>query len=56
VTAPIEVTKGESESHPEDLLKGVDRKAIEGRSLGQIAWMRLKRTGPPWRVRRPSCS
>jgi peptide/nickel transport system permease protein/oligopeptide transport system permease protein len=43
VTAPIEVTKGESESHPEDLLKGVDRKAIEGRSLGQIAWMRLKR-------------
>jgi peptide/nickel transport system permease protein/oligopeptide transport system permease protein len=37
------VTKGEAEAHPEDLLRGVDRKAIQGRSLGQIAWLRLKR-------------
>ncbi|MEO5876253.1 MAG: ABC transporter permease [Streptosporangiaceae bacterium] len=43
MTAPIDVTKGEAEAHPEDVLKGVDRKAIQGRSLGQIAWLRLKR-------------
>jgi peptide/nickel transport system permease protein/oligopeptide transport system permease protein len=43
VTAPIEVSGSETEAHPEDVLKGVPRKAIEGRSLGQIAWMRLKR-------------
>src|SRR3954468_11750280 len=43
MTAPIEVTKGQAEAHPEDLLRGVDGKAIQGRSLGQIAWMRLKR-------------
>jgi ABC-type dipeptide/oligopeptide/nickel transport system permease subunit len=43
VTAPIEVTGGEAEAQPEAVLVGVDRKAIEGRSLGQIAWLRLRR-------------
>ena len=43
MTAPIEVSGSEAEAHPEDVLQGVGRKAIEGRSLGQIAWLRLKR-------------
>ncbi|GAA3203948.1 ABC transporter permease [Actinocorallia longicatena] len=43
MAAPIEVSGSETEAHPEDLLKGVSGKAIEGRSLGQIAWLRLKR-------------
>jgi peptide/nickel transport system permease protein/oligopeptide transport system permease protein len=43
VTAPIEVSGSEAATQPEAVLVGVDRKAIEGRSLGQIAWMRLKR-------------
>jgi len=43
VAAPIEVSGSDLESHPEDVLQGVRGKAIEGRSLGQIAWMRLKR-------------
>jgi peptide/nickel transport system permease protein/oligopeptide transport system permease protein len=43
VAAPIEVSGSDLESHPEDVLKGIGGKAIEGRSLGQIAWMRLKR-------------
>ncbi|GAA3203910.1 ABC transporter permease [Actinocorallia longicatena] len=43
MTAPLDVSKGELEAHPEDVLKGVDRKDVQGRSLGQIAWLRLKR-------------
>jgi ABC-type dipeptide/oligopeptide/nickel transport system permease subunit len=43
VTAPIEVSGPESEAQPEAVLSGVGKKAIEGRSLGQIAWLRLKR-------------
>lgn len=43
MTAPIEVTDSTAESPPEAALAGLGRKAIEGRSLGQIAWMRLKR-------------
>jgi peptide/nickel transport system permease protein len=31
------------EAQPEAILEGVSAKAIEGRSLGQIAWMRLRR-------------
>jgi peptide/nickel transport system permease protein/oligopeptide transport system permease protein len=42
VTAPIEVTGSATEAAPEALLEGVGKR-IEGRSLGQIAWMRLKR-------------
>ncbi|WP_433338454.1 ABC transporter permease [Spirillospora sp. CA-294931] len=43
MTAPIEVTGGESEAQPDSVLKGIEGKKIEGRSLGQIAWLRLKR-------------
>jgi peptide/nickel transport system permease protein len=40
VSVPLEVV-GSEEAQPEAVLDGVPR--IEGRSLGQIAWMRLKR-------------
>ena len=40
MTAPLEVSP---EAAPETVLQGVGAKAIEGRSLGQIAWMRLRR-------------
>ena len=40
MTAPLEVSTGAA---PESALVGVGAKAIEGRSLGQIAWMRLRR-------------
>jgi peptide/nickel transport system permease protein len=41
VTAPIDTSS--TTAVPEAVLDGVSAKAIEGRSLGQIAWMRLKR-------------
>jgi peptide/nickel transport system permease protein/oligopeptide transport system permease protein len=40
MTAPLEAP---TEAAPETVLAGVSAKAIEGRSLGQIAWMRLRR-------------
>jgi ABC-type dipeptide/oligopeptide/nickel transport system permease subunit len=43
VTAPLDVQGSATEAQPEAVLGGVAAKAIEGRSLGQIAWMRLKR-------------
>jgi len=43
VTAPIEVSGSETQAQPEAVLEGVEKKSIQGRSLGQIAWMRLKR-------------
>ncbi|HEV7935798.1 MAG TPA: ABC transporter permease [Actinomadura sp.] len=43
MTAPIEVSGSEAEAQPEAVVAGLDRKAIQGRSLGQIAWLRLKR-------------
>ncbi|CAM4151112.1 ABC transporter permease [Kibdelosporangium persicum] len=43
MTAPLEVSSGSSEAQPEAALQGMGKKAIQGRSLGQIAWMRLKR-------------
>ena len=42
MTAPIEVTGAESTAQPEAVTAGMGRR-IEGRSLGQIAWLRLKR-------------
>jgi peptide/nickel transport system permease protein len=42
MTAPLEVTGGAAEASPEAVLSG-GGVAIEGRSLGQIAWIRLKR-------------
>jgi peptide/nickel transport system permease protein len=40
MTAPLEVS---TDHAPETVLEGVGAKAIEGRSLGQIAWLRLRR-------------
>lgn len=41
MTAPVDTST--TTATPEAVLQGVSSKAIEGRSLGQIAWMRLKR-------------
>jgi peptide/nickel transport system permease protein len=41
LSAPLEVEPGADAAQPEAVLVGVRK--IEGRSLGQIAWMRLKR-------------
>ncbi|MDQ1484835.1 MAG: peptide/nickel transport system permease protein, partial [Actinomycetota bacterium] len=41
MTTPLEVIGSEGNAEPEAVLAGVRK--IEGRSLGQIAWMRLKR-------------
>jgi peptide/nickel transport system permease protein len=41
MTAPLEVSGSETSATPEAVLQG--EKGIEGRSLGQIAWRRLKR-------------
>jgi peptide/nickel transport system permease protein len=43
MTAPIEVQGTPAEGLPEAVLAGAGVKAIEGRSLGKIAWMRLRR-------------
>ncbi|GGS56040.1 peptide ABC transporter permease [Planobispora rosea] len=43
MTAPLDVSGQAMEAQPEAVLEGAGGKAIEGRSLGQIAWMRLKR-------------
>ncbi|MBO0808736.1 MAG: ABC transporter permease [Actinobacteria bacterium] len=42
MTAPIEVS-GDATAAPEAILSGVSAKVVEGRSLGQIAWLRLRR-------------
>jgi peptide/nickel transport system permease protein/oligopeptide transport system permease protein len=43
VTAPIELSPTTPEATPEAVLAGIGAKAIQGRSLGQIAWLRLRR-------------
>jgi peptide/nickel transport system permease protein len=43
MTAPMETTPGQAGPPPEAILSGAGRKTIEGRSLGRIAWTRLKR-------------
>ena len=40
MTAPLELP---TDAAPEAILEGVGGEAIQGRSLGQIAWMRLRR-------------
>ena len=40
MTAPLELP---TDAPPEAVLEGVSGEAIQGRSLGQIAWMRLRR-------------
>ena len=42
MTAPLEVTETSAAAVPEAVTSGMGRK-IEGRSLGQIAWLRLRR-------------
>src|SRR5260370_4825829 len=41
--AALEASADTAETAPDAAPSGVGRKAIEGRSLGQIAWMRLRR-------------
>jgi peptide/nickel transport system permease protein len=41
MAAPLEMTS--DSAAPEAILEGIGGEAIEGRSLGQIAWLRLKR-------------
>jgi peptide/nickel transport system permease protein len=43
MTAPIEAPAGAGEAAPEAVLEGAGGAAIEGRSLGRIAWLRLRR-------------
>jgi peptide/nickel transport system permease protein len=43
MTAPLEVTGTSTEAQPEAGLAGFEAKSVEGRSLGQIAWLRLRR-------------
>jgi ABC-type dipeptide/oligopeptide/nickel transport system permease subunit len=43
MTAPLDLSPSTPEAAPERILTGVGAKAIQGRSLGQIAWMRLRR-------------
>jgi peptide/nickel transport system permease protein/oligopeptide transport system permease protein len=42
MTAPLDVSGSAAEAHPESVLAGAG-KAIQGRSLTRIAWMRLRR-------------
>ena len=43
MTAPIELSPTAPDASPEAVLAGIGSKAIQGRSLGQIAWLRLRR-------------
>jgi ABC-type dipeptide/oligopeptide/nickel transport system permease subunit len=43
MAAPLEVSPAGSEAAPEAVARGLSATRIEGRSLGQIAWMRLRR-------------
>jgi ABC-type dipeptide/oligopeptide/nickel transport system permease subunit len=43
MAAPLDVSPAEAEATPEGVLQGMAGRKIEGRSLGQIAWMRLRR-------------
>jgi peptide/nickel transport system permease protein len=43
MTAPIETTASSAGAQPEAILSGAAQRQIEGRSLGQIAWLRFRR-------------
>ena len=43
MAAPLDVFPPSADATPGAVLAGVSGEAIEGRSLGQIAWLRLKR-------------
>jgi peptide/nickel transport system permease protein len=43
MTAPVDVSGAAAKARPEAALTGMRGRAIQGRSLGQIAWLRLRR-------------
>ncbi len=43
MAAPLDVFPSSADAAPEGALAGLSGKVIEGRSLGQIAWLRLRR-------------
>lgn len=43
MTAPLDLSPSTPEAAPERVLSGAGASSIQGRSLGQIAWMRLRR-------------
>jgi peptide/nickel transport system permease protein len=43
MAAPLDVSSADTEIRPDAVLQGMAGRKIEGRSLGQIAWMRLRR-------------
>ena len=43
MTAPLDVSSSTLEADPEAIAHASSASSVEGRSLGQIAWMRLKR-------------
>lgn len=43
MAAPLDVSPPSADAAPEAVLGGLGGEAIEGRSLGQIAWLRLRR-------------
>jgi ABC-type dipeptide/oligopeptide/nickel transport system permease subunit len=43
MAAPLDVSPAATEAAPEAVVQGLAAKSIEGRSLGQIAWLRLRR-------------
>jgi peptide/nickel transport system permease protein/oligopeptide transport system permease protein len=43
MTAPLDVTSAATEAQPEAGLAGLEARAVEGRSLWRIAWLRLRR-------------
>lgn len=43
MAAPLDVPAPTGDAAPGAVLSGIDSKTIEGRSLGQIAWIRLRR-------------
>ncbi len=43
MAAPLEISPAEAAVTPEDAASGLSGRKIEGRSLGQIAWLRLRR-------------
>jgi ABC-type dipeptide/oligopeptide/nickel transport system permease subunit len=43
MAAPLDISPTEAQASPEAIVSGMSGQKIEGRSLGQIAWMRLRR-------------
>jgi len=43
MAAPLDISPAQAEATPEAVIQGAGGRKIEGRSLGEIAWMRLRR-------------